>query len=119
MIQTATRPTRGRPAELVREAARRVPPLRALYERHITRNGGEVLPYIFFMDAAAWAERSRITHFEDVRILIDLLAKAMSSGDESLATLVALGFIENLGEETPIEPMLIGPLLRYNDKRTK
>jgi hypothetical protein len=119
MIQTETRRGRARPVDLVREAARRVPPLRALYERHVTRNGGEILPYIFFMDAAAWAERSRITHAEDVRVLIDLLAKAMASKDESLCTLVALGFIENLGEETPLEPMLVGPLQSYNARRPK
>jgi len=103
--------------ELVDKLVERLPALQPLLREHLADNFGEVLPHVFFGDLTRYvvAELVRSDNPGAVQPILDELEVAFSAGDELVAELIAVSFLENLpqqGEAGDSIRGLLGPRLR-------
>jgi hypothetical protein len=83
--------------EFIDHLVRRFPALEPLLREHLADNFGEVLPHVFFGDLTRYV----ITEWErggpdGVGPILFELESALSTGDEEIAELIAVSFLENL-----------------------
>lgn len=85
----------------------RCPPLKSIFDEHVSDNFGEVLPHLFFGDLTRYAI-SRFLEVESeavpqgmeaepgLRRLLNDLEDAYADGDEEIQELISVSFLENL-----------------------
>jgi hypothetical protein len=110
-----------------------VPELRALFNAHLRKNGGECLPHVFFGDMTRFvlglAQDATVPNdrsFELLKRILEFLEVAMASPDPRVQNLVSVSFVENLGPmsdslakvRTMLGRKLSEELVRYWGPRT-
>lgn len=91
--------------EFIERLVFRYPPLKPIFDEHVSDNFGEVLPHLFFGDISRYAI-SQFLEIEsqaesqgiesELRGLLDDLEDAYVDGDEEIQELISVSFLENL-----------------------
>jgi len=108
--------------ECVNQLLQQAPELRSVYDEHI-HNYDELLPHVFFGDMTryvVWQVRLGATGpASPVGRILRALEQCLASGDEPVAELIVVSFIENLVEDGDVVTTLkrlVGPHLEKEIK---
>lgn len=109
--------------DLVDSLVAKFPTLEPVLREHLADNFGEVLPHLFFGDLTRYvvSEFVRTGGPGRVQPMLDELELAFSAGDDEVAELIAVSFLENLpgpGEAGGAVKDLLGPRLRSELEQT-
>jgi hypothetical protein len=74
----------------------RFPDLLEPFGEHLADNDGEVLPHVFMAVVERWAESLLAERPEELTELLAELDHALDAGQEAVANLIDVSFVENL-----------------------